>query len=222
MPTQVQPQDRATVARQVRSRDFEAVYADAAGDASRIPWANMRAHPALVAWLNAVAPGLVRCGGRVIVVGCGLGDDVREIARRGYEVVGFDCSQTAIEWAASRDRGNEDRYHVADLFNLPSRWRHRFDLVVEINTIQSLPIDRRTDAVRAMRELLSPNGYLLVICRGAVQPVREEDGPPWALTEDDLRKAAGIAGLTPAMPLSSFMDDEEPPVLRIRGVFQRA
>ncbi len=205
----------------ISPRDFDAIYAQAAGDASRVPWADMRPHPALVTWLNAVAPNLVRCGGRVIVVGCGLGDDVREIARRGYDVTAFDCSPAAVEWAASRDPGNEDRYHVADLFSITPRWRHRFDLVVEINTIQSLPMDQRLDALRAMRELLSPHGYLLVVCRGATESVRVEDGPPWALTEADLREATRMAGLAPHGELTTFLDEEDPPCLRTRAVFRR-
>ena len=41
--------------------DFESIYADAHGDPTHIPWVDLRPHPALVAWLNAVAPSIVRC-----------------------------------------------------------------------------------------------------------------------------------------------------------------
>ena len=57
--------------------DFEAIYATAGGDASRIPWSDGIPNPALVTWLDTVGPSLVRCGARVAVVGCGLGEDAR-------------------------------------------------------------------------------------------------------------------------------------------------
>ena len=76
--------------------DYESVYADALGDPGRIPWPSRRASPAVVNWLNAAAPTLVRCGARVAVAGCGLGHDAREVIRRGYEVTAFDISAAAI------------------------------------------------------------------------------------------------------------------------------
>jgi SAM-dependent methyltransferase len=200
---------------------FESIYREAHGDAALIPWADGRAQPALVNWLNAVAPSIIRCGARVCVVGCGLGDDARELMTRGYDVTAFDCSQTAIEWAKRLDPDNARCYFVADLFNLPSRWMHRFDLVVEINTIQSLPPEMHKSSVAAIARLLSPHGNLLVICRGGAEPVSTDDGPPWALTEDELLRAVAAAGLNPAAPLAIFNDDEDPPVRRMRGLFKR-
>jgi SAM-dependent methyltransferase len=201
--------------------DFEAMYADAKGDSALIPWSDGRPHPALVNWLNAVAPSLVRCGARVGVVGCGLGEDAREVIRRGYEVTAFDCSTTAVAWAKRLDPENAACYHVADLFDPPGKWRHRFDLVVEINTIQALPPDTRDRMLSAVADLLSPRGHLLVICRHALEPVGLEDGPPWALTESDLEDAAALAGLCLDGGISVFTDDEQPPVARMRAVFRR-
>ncbi len=201
---------------------FDQIYADAAGNAALIPWADERPHPALVNWLNAVAPSLVRSGSRVCVVGCGLGDDARELMRRGYEVTAFDCSPTAVQWAKDLDPHNARCYYVADLFDPPSRWAGRFDLVVEINTIQSLPPEQRSGAITSIMKLLSRHGRLLVICRGCDEPVELEDGPPWALTENELLDLASHAGLTAISPISSFMDDEDPPVHRIRAAFRRA
>lgn len=201
---------------------FDQIYRDAAGDARRIAWADERPSSALVNWLNAVAPGLLRCGSRVAVVGCGLGDDVRALIDRGYDVVGFDCSPTAIDWARRRDPDNADSYIIADLFDLPERWRHRFDLVVEINTIQSLPIDQREQAMAAISEMVSSHGHLLVICRGCEQPAADGDGPPWPLTERDLLAITRAGGMVCDGEPCSFMDDETPPIRRTRAVFRRA
>lgn len=201
---------------------FESVYADAQGDPSRISWADQRPNPALINWLNAVAPSLIRCGSRVAVIGCGLGDDARELMRRGYEVTAFDCSRTAVEWAKRNDPINAHCYCQADLFNPSARWKHRFDLVVEINTIHALSPDLHERAVAEIANLLSPNGHLLVICRGADEPMSTEDGPPWALTKHELLQAAACAGLVPNEAACVFDDDETPPVCRMRAVFHRA
>lgn len=215
MPTSTLPVPATAV------ESFEAIYAEAHGDASRVPWADQRPHPALVNWLNAVAPSLVRSGSRVCVVGCGLGDDARELIHRGYDVTAFDCSETAINWAKQLDPNNGSRYIVANLFDLPSSLRGRFDLVVEVNTLQSLLPDDRAEAMKAIGSLVSRHGHVLVICRCAQQPASIDDGPPWAIMVDELTETAKLAGLSPTNPVSSFTDDETPPVERIRAVFQR-
>lgn len=203
---------------------FEAIYAEAAaaGDVSLIPWAHQQACPAMVNWLNAVAPSLIRCGARVAVVGCGTGQDARALMDRGYDVTAFDWSETAIKMARAADPGRQHSYFVADLFDLPDRWRHRFDLVVEVHTIQALPPEQHDDAVRAMGELLSLHGRLLVVCRAAETAPAIECGPPWPLTELELAQAASLAGLEPDGEVSVFMDEQEPPVMRMRGLLRRA
>lgn len=202
--------------------DFESIYADAAGDRALIPWEDGQAHPALIHWLNAVAPSLIRCGSRVAVVGCGLGDDARALIHRGYDVTAFDCSPSAVEWARRIDPVNASSYFVADLFNMPVRWRHRFDLVVEVNTLQSLGPDLRPEALAALAELLSPHGHLLVIARGRTEET-VETGPPWPIGVDELTREGATAGLVCDEGISRFFDDEsDPPTPRVRGLFRRA
>ncbi len=203
------------------SADFESVYAQAAGDPARVPWASDRPNPALVNWLNAAAPSLVRCGARVAVVGCGLGADARELARRGHEVIGFDCSPTAVKWAESLDPDHVAGYVQADLFNPPPRWVHRFDLVVEVNNLHALTPQRQDEAVRALANLMTPHGHLLVIGPGGDHAVTRDEGPPWPPTERMLAEATKQAGLVPDGPICSFLDEGDPPVKRIRAVFRR-
>jgi SAM-dependent methyltransferase len=203
--------------------EFETIYAAAAGDAAQIPWARGRPHPALVNWLNAVAPSIVRCGARVAVVGCGLGDDARELLRRGYDVTAFDVSPSAIAWARRIDPDCEASFHEADLFAPPPRWRHRFDLVVEVHTIQALTPERRDETMRAITDLAAPRGHVLIICRASDVPSALAGGPPWPLTGEELLATAGSAGLVLDGPLASFLDEEsDPPIPRIRALFRRA
>ncbi len=198
---------------------FESVYAEAGGDRSRIPWASRQPSTAMVNWLNAVAPSLVRCGSRVAVVGCGLGDDAREVIRRGYEVTAFDWSPTAVEWARGLDPTHSESYTQADLFEPPSRWGHRFDLVVEINNLQYVPPAAQVRTVKALSKFVAPHGHLLVVCRGADEPAAHDEGPPWPLTERQLVEAASEAGLVADQSMCCFTDDED--VRRLRGLFRR-
>ncbi len=198
---------------------FESVYAEAEGDQTRIPWASRHPSTALVNWLNAAAPSLVRCGARVAVVGCGLGDDAREVIRRGYEVTAFDWSPTAVEWARGLDPSHTESYTQADLFKPPGRWGHRFDLVVEINNLQYVPPAAQKDTVKALSKFVAPHGHLLIVCRGADESAVRDEGPPWPLTERQLAEAADEAGLVTDLGVSCFTDEAD--VKRLRGLFRR-
>lgn len=203
------------------AREFEEAYRAAERERARVRWDDGRANPHLVSWLDRSATDCVRPGSRVAVVGCGLGDDARLLACRGYDVNAFDVSPTAIEWAKSIDSDWSSIFTVADLFALPSRWRHRFDLVVEVNTVQSLPPLTRPDSMAAIASLLHPHGQLLMICRGAERPQGPDEGPPWAVTADELRALVAEAGLEAPDGIEVFVDDEQPPQRRMRTLLRR-
>jgi SAM-dependent methyltransferase len=202
----------------------EQVYLDARGDISRVPWADGRPNPMMVSWLNAEAPGLIRPGSRVAVSGCGLGDDVCELTDRGYDALGFDVAPTAINWARQRFPSLAKNLVVADLFNVPSRFRHRFDLLVEIYTLQSVHPAARERAAEALASLVTPHGVLLTICRGRdeAELLDYNAGAPWPLTASELTGLMEAAGLRPMRTPDDFMDDETPPKRRVRAAFTRA
>src|SRR5687767_2842505 len=83
---------------------FEPLYAGANDDPGAVPWADMRPNPNLVDWLDAHSLPLSP-GRAALVVGCGLGDDAEELARRGFRVTAFDISATAIGWCRRRFPG---------------------------------------------------------------------------------------------------------------------
>jgi SAM-dependent methyltransferase len=169
---------------------FEEIYLRAGPDFGAIPWAALAPHPALVAWLDA---GHVSPAGRALIVGCGLGDDAEEAARRGYQVTAFDLSATAIRDCQQRFPGSAVDYQVADLFGLPASWHAAFGLVVEIRTLQSLPLAQRTDAAAAIAATVRPGGCLFVHCLA-----RDDDEPaagrPWPVSRRELHAftAAGL------------------------------
>lgn len=162
--------------------DFEDLYASVGDDLARIPWASRQPHPLLMSWLDEQPSA---AGRQALVIGCGLGDDAEELGRRGCRVSAFDYSATAVGWCHRRFPHSTVDYRVADLFDLPGEWVQRFELVVEINTIQSLPLRRRTEAIGAIAGTIAPGGQLFVRClaRADDEPVGER---PWAVSRRDL------------------------------------
>ena len=162
---------------------FEALYAQADGDSSIIPWADLTPNPNLVDWLDATR---VRGkGDKALKIGCGLGDDAEELASRGFDTTAFDISQTAISWCLRRHPDSPVTYLVADLFDAPAEWRSGFSLVVESYTLQVLPPDLRRKAIHCIAGLVASGGMLLVITRGR-EPADTEEKMPWPLTREEL------------------------------------
>lgn len=203
---------------------FEQVYRDAGADHARIPWAHAHPNDALIPWLNVEAPSLVRPGGRVVVIGCGLGHDVIELLHRGYDATGFDICQSAIDGAMKLHPRYAERFQQADLLDPPPRFRHRFDLAVDVHTLQSVPPGLWAPMAGAMAELLGPHGVMVSICRGRPDdvPLEQVEGPPFSLTPADLIETFAAAGLAPTRAADDFEDDNSPPVRRLRCAFRRA
>lgn len=172
------------------SLDFEDLYASVGHELTRIPWASQQPHPMLASWLDRQPPS---AGRHALVVGCGLGDDAEELSRRGYSVNAFDYSATAVGWCHRRFPQSRVEYRVADLLELPAQWMQRFELVVEINTIQSVPPDRRIEAIHAIAGTVAPGGQLFVRCLGRADD-EEVTQRPWAVSRHDLGTFA-TAGL---------------------------
>jgi len=168
--------------REVNDVGFDEIYARARSDFAAVPWAELVAHPALVASLDRQPPSLGRAA---LVIGCGLGDDAEELARRGFRVTAFDVSPTAIDWCRERFPASSVEYEVADLFGLPDAWRDAFDLVVEIRTLQSLPPSRRAVAVAAIAATVRRGGRVFVRCLARADDDRW-GSRPWPVSRREL------------------------------------
>ena len=189
---------------------FDDLYQQAAGDFETIPWADRAVNPHLAAWCEREGRPLP--GARVLVVGCGLGDDAEYLARRGATVTAFDLSETAIAWCRQRFPNSPVNYQVANLLTLSGE----FDLVVEIYTLQAMPLDMREAAVAAVARL---GREVLIICRG-----REETDPPgqlpWPLTRQDM--APLERGGLMLVSFEDFDDPFDPGKRRFRVYWRRS
>ena len=64
---------------------------------------------------------------------------------------------------------------MADVSQLPAAWARQFGLVVEIRTLQSLPLDQRAEAAASIAATVAPGGRIFL----------------HGLFRDDRRAAAG-------------------------------
>lgn len=195
---------------------FEVLYSQAKDGKAVIPWADLKPNPNLVQWLNK---NQVQGQGKTALkVGCGLGDDVEELCRRGFNVIGFDISPSAIEWCCNRFPNSTAQYVVADVLNPPSTWSQSFDFVLESYTLQVLPPSLRQDAIHQIANFVAPGGQLLVICRGR----DDKDAPgqmPDPLIRNELMQFVDL-GLV-LINFEDYFDEESPPVRRFRAEFKR-
>ena len=175
------------IARESLDRDdptgwFEQLYSAASEGAAVVPWDRGTAHPLLIEWIDEAHPD--GAGKTALVVGAGTGWDAERIVDCGYDTTAFDISPTAIETARRNHPDSKAHYMTADLLAPPADWHRAFDLVVEIYTVQALPIPVQPAAITQVTELVAPGGTLLVIAaaRADDEPDEAIEGPPWPLT----------------------------------------
>ena len=106
---------------------------------------------------------------RTLEVGCGEGRVTRDLAARGYDVVGLDVSPTLVDAARAEDpRGD---YVVADAHELPFA-DGSFEFVVAYNSLMDVGMPR---SVAEIGRVLTPGG---VLCACITHPMA--DSGSWA------------------------------------------
>lgn len=157
---------------------FDSIYQDTP------PWDIGAAQPALTALFDAHPPR-----GPVLDVGCGSGDLVIELARRGVEVVGIDVVDAAIQQARARSGAMPPEvarlaaFEVGDALH-PSRLGRRFGAVVDSGFFHLFDQETRDGFARELADTLLPGGryYLLAFATEFPMP-----NTPLRVTDDELR-----------------------------------
>lgn len=164
---------------------FDEVYRTAAGNNELIPWADLEPNRYLKIWADTA--GLKGGGRTALVVGCGLGDDAAYLDDLGFKVSAFDISPTAIEWAKKLYGEKDIRFEVMDLFEPLSEWIGAFDLVLEVYTIQPLPLEMRSKVMDAIAGFANAKGELIIVSR-LRENDEEPDEVPWPVSRKELKR----------------------------------
>ena len=128
-----------------------------------VAYDDLTAHHDFGLWLGSLMPELDRHGlegNRLLDVACGTGNSFREMAARGWKVVGCDVSPAMIE-LAKRKADDSVRLEVADMRELPTFGE--FDLVWALTDPLNylLDADELAMAFEGMRRNLAPGGLVV-------------------------------------------------------------
>jgi SAM-dependent methyltransferase len=118
--------------------------------------------------------------GRILDLACGAGQHAVELATRGYDVVGFDLSQSQLDWAGglAQERGQRLQFTYGDMRELS--YNEAFDGIYSWNTsFGFFEEEKNVDVVQRIFRGLRPGGRFLldVINRDFV--VAQQPGQTW-------------------------------------------
>ena len=119
----------------------------------------------------------------------------------------FDISPTAIEWARGLHSETDIHFEVADLFEPPRGWLESFDFVLEIYTIQPLPVAMRESVIDSIANFVAPVGRLVIVTKGR-EDDEEPEQLPWPLSRRDLMRF-GENGLKQTDFVEMWDDEDE-------------
>lgn len=161
---------------------FETLYSDSNKVGDGVPWANMAPHPLFKDWITK-QPN-TNDGNTALVIGCGMGDDAIELELQGFDVTAFDVSNSAIKLCKTRFPNSSVEFIQADLIKGISKWHRKFDLVLEIFTVQALPPKYEKTLIKNITDFVSDNGKLIVITEVQQGKRTYQNGPPWLLNHE--------------------------------------
>lgn len=117
--------------------------------------------------------------GRVLEIGCGTGDEAIWLAQQGFEVTGYDLSETAIEQARSKASSAEMQCtFCAGDFLEASIDSNRYAFAFDRGCLHSIPEgEGRATFVQKVADGLTDQGLWLSLVGNADAPPRDV-GPP--------------------------------------------
>ncbi|MCC7404141.1 MAG: methyltransferase domain-containing protein [Bdellovibrionales bacterium] len=122
---------------------------------------------------------------RILVPGCGAGNDAAYLARQGHVVTGFDFSPEAIRVAQERyGQIPHLEFQVADVFKLPDTFTNSFDVIFEHTCYCAVNPVRRNELIRVWKRVLVDGGHLL----GVFFATDKRLGPPFGGSEWEVRE----------------------------------
>ena len=142
--------------------------------------------------LNKPSPPLVEAlpqlkvnRSRILVPGCGTGNDAAFLAEQGHIVTAIDYCQEAIDLAKKKYGHIQNlKFVQADVFKLSESYMRAFDIVFEHTLFCAVPFEKRQNLVKVYRQCLADHGHLL----GVFFVMEQKAHPPYGGSEWEYRQ----------------------------------
>jgi SAM-dependent methyltransferase len=114
--------------------------------------------------VEAVRSGWLAPPGRVLDVGCGIGNSSQWLREEGFQVVGIEVSPAAVARARELWRGDGLRFEVDDCC-LPVSDLGTFSVILDLGVLHALSPESRGLYARNLAAWSEPGAHLLLLMR---------------------------------------------------------
>lgn len=122
---------------------------------------------------------------RVLVLGCGSGNDAAYFAEKGHVVTAVDMSESALAQAKKKYGHHENiTWLKSDIFKLPREFEQSFDVIFEHTCYCAIDPSQRSKLVKTWLQCLVPGGHLM----GIFFVNDKQAGPPFGGLEWEVRE----------------------------------
>ncbi len=122
---------------------------------------------------------------RILIFGCGTGEDAAYLAENGHLVTAVDISEFAINKAKEKFPNLKNiEWICEDVFKFAKGKHQVFDIIFEHTFYCAIPPKRRNELVKVWIQLLVPTGHLM----GVFFAMDKRVGPPFGGSEWEIRE----------------------------------
>jgi len=149
-------------------------------------WSLNNCNPVLV---QVLEEKLISPPGKILIAGCGKGDDAIFLAKKGFSVTAVDFSDEAVkstELLAQKELETLTLKKI-DLFDLNKEYNEEFDFIYEYVTICAVDQERVEELIMNFASALKPGGLFVTV----LFPIDgRAGGPPFAIDTERFYTAA--------------------------------
>lgn len=114
--------------------------------------------------LKDMLPRLKLAKSRVLILGCGSGNDAALFAEQGHVVTAVDISDEALQRAKAKYSQYKNIHWIqSDIFNLGQEHLQAYDVIFEHTCFCAIDPSRRNELIQIWKRSLAPGGFLLAV-----------------------------------------------------------